>query len=152
MSAESLPRNKILRDKLINHLLDRCNKSKIKNRTLGAWVKAWHYSAPFGGLFAIMICSKLFATGALIGVTLAGIFAVYFNGCFLSLLEYKLTGDKTDNITNIFLEAFNCEVNKKNQTKLTYFVLCTYLPFVYLIYYFRFYYKAKPLVIPNITN
>ena len=107
MSTESLPRNKILRDKLINNLLDRCNKSKIKNRTLGAWVKAWHYSAPFGGLFAIFVCRKIFATGALIGVTLAGIFAVYFNGCFLSLLEYKLTGDKTDNITNIFLEAFN---------------------------------------------
>ena len=57
MSAESLPRNKILRDKLINNLLDRCDKSKIKNRTLGAWVKAWHYSAPFGGLFAIFMCT-----------------------------------------------------------------------------------------------
>lgn len=146
MSAESLSRNKILRDKLINNLLDKCDKSKIKNRTLGAWVKAWHYSAPFGGLFAIFICRKFFATGALIGVTLAGFFAVYFNGCFLSLLEYKLTGDKTDNITNIFLEALNYEVNKKNQTNLTYFVLCTYLPLAYIIYYFRFYYKPIDIV------
>lgn len=146
MSAESLSRNKTLRDKLINKLLDKCDKSKIKNRTLGAWVKAWHYSAPFGGLFAIFICRKFFATGALIGVTLAGFFAVYFNGCFLSLLEYKLTGDKTDNITNIFLEALNYEVNKKNQTKLTYFVLCTYLPLAYIIYYFRFYYKPIDIV------
>ena len=85
---------------------------------------------------------------ALIGVTMAGVLAVYFNGCFLSLLEYKLTGDKTDNITNIFLESFNWEVNKKNQTKLTYIVLCTYLPIAYLIFYFRFFYKPKPLEIP----
>tara|TARA_B110001450_G_scaffold162342_1_gene151324 strand:+ start:179 stop:625 length:447 start_codon:yes stop_codon:yes gene_type:complete len=145
MSAESFPRNKILRDKLINHLLVKCDKSKIKNRTLGAWVKAWHYSAPFGGLFAIFMCRKFFATGALIGVTLAGFFAVYFKGCFLSLLEYKLTGDKSDNITNIFLEAFNYEVNKKNQTKLTYFVLCTYLPLAYITYYLRFYYKSQTI-------
>ena len=147
MSEQPISRNKIIRDRLINHLLDQCNKSKIRKRTLGAWVKAWHYSAPFIGMGAILICNKLFATMALIGVTMAGVLAVYFNGCFLSLLEYKLTGDKTDNITNIFLESFNWEVNKKNQTKLTYIVLCTYLPIAYLIFYFRFFYKPKPLEI-----
>ena len=148
MNDKNISKRKILRNKLINNLFEKFDQSKINNKTLGAWVKAWHYTAPIGTLGCVFACNKLFATIALVGGTIAGILIFILQGCFLSQLEYKLTGDKSDNITNIFLEYFNYDINKKNQTKMTYIILSVYLPLMYLTYYFRF--IRKNSIINNI--
>lgn len=145
MNQKISPR-KLIRNLLVNFLFKICDNSKINNKTLGGWVKAWHYTAPIGTLAAVIFCNVYLATIALIGGTIAGILIFILQGCFLSGLEYKLTGDKNDNITNIFLETFNYEITKKNQTKMTYIILAFYLPLMYGSYYYRFIYKS------NITN
>lgn len=137
MNQKLSPR-KIIRNSLVDFLYKICDSSKIRNKTLGQWVKAWHYLAPIGTLAAVILCNVYVATIALIGGSIAGILIIILQGCFLSGLEYKLTGDKSDNITNIFLEAFDYEITKKNQTKMTYIILAFYIPLIYGSYYYRF--------------
>ena len=127
------------KNKLVNFIYNIFDRSNVSNKTLGSWVKAFHFTAPFGALASILITPKLFALIALISTSFAALLVIIFKGCFLSNIEHRLTGDKTDNITNIFLEYLNMEVNKKNQIKITYYILFTYMPLLYFIYYYRFF-------------
>tara|TARA_B100001094_G_scaffold330007_1_gene394136 strand:+ start:946 stop:1368 length:423 start_codon:yes stop_codon:yes gene_type:complete len=138
MSKDIKNKNHIIRDNLINYLYNCCDKSKISNRTLGTWIKSIHYTSPLVALATVICCNNILSTMSIIFVTIVTILAIYFKGCFLSILEYKLTDNKYDNITNIILEIINWEINQNNQIKITYIFYSFYIPIICCIYFYRF--------------
>ena len=130
---------KKLKYKIIQFLFNVCDSNKISNKTIGSWIKAIHYVSPLNAIISILYLPYWISTCTLLFVTIAGICGIYFNNCFLTSLERRLTGNHDDNITHIILELFDLEKNNKNEKILTCIVFFIYLPFVYVLYIYRYY-------------
>ena len=126
-----------LKNRIADILYKIFNYCYISNKTLGTWIRVFHYNAPFYVFFTILFGPRILANIALAFAIVVILAYFLLGGCLLTQLEYKLTGD-SDNICNIVLELLKMEKTKENQLKITKQVLTIYLPMILVIYYYRF--------------
>ena len=126
-----------LKNRIADVLYKILNNFYVSNRTLGTWIRAFHYNGLFLVFFMVLFGPKILANIALALIIVTVLLFFLLEGCLLSRLEYKLTGDN-DNICNIALELLRIEKTKEHQLNITKIVLIAYLPIILVIYYYRF--------------
>jgi hypothetical protein len=114
-------------------------------------MRACHVATPFGLLFILFVGPKWMASIAGINLVVCICTFFIFNGCFLSMLEERLSGDNFT-IADPFLELFNVTVTNENRTLMTYGVAGSYTIFFFIVYYVRFYYAQKATCNPWLSN
>ena len=95
-------------------------KTKISDKTLGMFIRVNHCFAPFIIFYIILFyCPYKYFYIIKLCFFLWFFLYYYFDGCFLSMIEYKL--DKIDfTLVDFLLKIFNIEANNKNRKKSIY--------------------------------
>jgi hypothetical protein len=131
--------------KLIDKLEKWCNESKISNKNIGAWVRAYHFNAPIYMLFFVLYGPKWLADIGLFNLLIIILMFIYLRSCWLSLLEKRICSDDV-NIVDLWIELFGYKVHYDNKIKLneqryraTYIIASIYLVILLGSYYNRFF-------------
>ena len=132
--------SKETRTAFIDFLERMCGHTRLSNKSLGCLMRAFHVATPFGLMFVVSLCSQGFATYAAVNLIMCLVVFFIFNGCFLSMLEYRLCGDEFT-IADPFLEIFQMEITNETRVQATYWVAGIYMVVFFSIYYFRFLFK-----------
>ncbi len=119
-----------------------CSKTRMSKKTLGYALRSYHVSAPIIYLIFVSYASQFMATVMILNLFICLSLFIIYDGCFLSSLEHRLCGDEFT-IADPFLEIVGLELSNKNRMFITYCIAGSYTLFFFLIYYFRFYYKAS---------
>lgn len=128
--------------KVIDFLENSCRNTRFSPKTLGIMFRSFHYNTPIVCLYNV-----LFQNDYIVILTMFILFCAYiswipFNGCFLSMLENRVCKDDF-NIADPFLELVNFEKNKKNRIYISYFMGGSYMIFIFLILFVRYYLYNK---------
>jgi hypothetical protein len=114
---DTINENETYQNKIINYIVDILRKTKLSDKTLGMFIRVNHFFCPFVIFFIVVFYCPYQHSYLIILFTFLQFFLYYyFDGCFLSMVEYKL--DKIDNTpVDFLLEIFNIEANNKNRKK-----------------------------------
>ena len=114
---DTINKNKTYQNKIINYIVDVLRKTKLSDKTLGMFIRVNHFFCPFIIFYIVVFyCPYQYSYIVILFTFLQFFLYYYFDGCFLSMVEYKL--DKIDNTpVDFLLEIFNIEVNNKNRKK-----------------------------------
>lgn len=128
---------KKLRDKLVNFLLNRIREFELPDDMAGFLLRTIHFHIPWYFLFFFTFLPIKLAFFALIPLLIPFIAFFYFNGCFLTIVEYKLC--KNDiNIIDPYILLCKDKVTMENRYYYTLGVSISYFSVVGLILYFRY--------------
>ena len=131
---------KTIRTMVINVNLYLLRKTNIPDKLLGFMIKSVHFHTP--GFFFVLYCLlpiKL-AVLALIPLTICLLMFFYFDGCYLTILEYKFLKEDI-NIIDPIIYLMNDKVTPKTRYYYTIATTITYFTIVSLILYIRYKYK-----------
>ena len=131
---------KTIRTMIININLYMLRKTNIPDKLLGFMIKSVHFHTP--GFFFVLYCLlpiKL-ALMALLPLTLCLLMFFYFDGCYLTILEYKFLKEDI-NIIDPIIYLMNDKVTPKTRYYYTISTTITYFTIVSLILYVRYKYK-----------
>ena len=131
---------KTIRTMVINVNLYLLRKTNIPDKLLGFMIKSVHFHTP--GFFFMLYCLlpiKL-ALMALLPLTLCLLMFFYFDGCYLTILEYKFLKEDI-NIIDPIIYLMNDKVTPKTRYYYTIATTITYFTIVSLILYVRYKYK-----------
>jgi hypothetical protein len=131
---------KTIRTMVINVNLYLLRKTNIPDKLLGFMIKSVHFHTP--GFFFVLYCLlpiKL-AVLALIPLTICLLMFFYFDGCYLTILEYKFLKEDI-NIIDPIIYLMNDKVTPKTRYYYTIAATITYFTIVTLILYVRYKYK-----------
>jgi hypothetical protein len=128
---------KKVRQKFVDKAIEDIEKGKIPKELVGNHIRILHFIVPLIILY-IYLHAPLYLvimTGANLFIALS--LFIYFEGCILSTLEYKLT--KSDhNIVDIFLYGADKPINKANRMSATYAIAFSYGMLLTFIFCKRF--------------
>ena len=113
--------SKAIKKKIISTVISYCNDFKISNNNIGMWLRALHIYSFFSNILAISILPLQISFILIFLLALVPIWFYLLDGCLLSEIENILCDDKF-NMTDIFLEALNWDINKKNRFIISYYV------------------------------
>ena len=130
--------NKEERNKIIDYLVQLCDKTRFSHKTLGVLFRSFHLNVPPICLYAVIFGDTYFVIFSLIILACSYICWIPFNGCFLSMLENRICKDDF-NITDPLLELFQKEKNSKNRMNISYLVGGSYLLIIIVVLYIRYY-------------
>jgi len=140
ISFLSLESRKNQRRILVNYIYNILNESSCPNKLWAFMIKAWHFTFPwylFGFVFiAASFNACLFCYCFLIFFV---VLYIYFHGCFITHLEYKLYSKKFVNIVDPYLVVFNQSRNNTTRFYGTFAVALAYFIVVTILLYYRFY-------------
>ena len=131
---------KTIRTMIINVNLYILRKTNIPDKLLGFIIKSVHFHTP--GFFFVLYCLLpiRFALIALVPLTLCLLMFFYFDGCYLTILEYKFLKEDI-NIIDPIIYLMNDKVTPKTRYYYTIATTITYFTIVTLILYVRYKYK-----------
>jgi len=135
-------------NKLRNNMLDFgehiINKTNLSKKSIGVVLRSLHFAIP-------IIITILFMVGPINVFKFVFIFNIIvfilffiFDGCILSRLEQKITGEDFT-VIDPFLELINVDVTNENRKKYSFYSGACGLLLSFTIYYYRFYYNV-PLI------
>ena len=135
MKNKNLIKNR--RENIKKKVLKICSKIPISNKTLGIWIRSYHYTLPAYIFFSISFAPKWIVKMSYLLLFLIISLFFYFRACWLSIIEKELCEDDA-NIADWLLELCNYKINKKNRYKITYLYFSFYLTSIFIITYLRF--------------
>jgi hypothetical protein len=103
------------RDTIVKIILTILDKINLPNKIKAFIIKSMHMQAPING-FALIILSN-FRVGICIYLVFVLVFILffYFNGCFITIVEYKLDKENFINIADPYLYMTNSELTDENR-------------------------------------
>lgn len=130
------------RDTIVKIILTILDKINIPNKIKAFMIRSMHMQAPINGI-ALIILSK-FRVGICIYAMFACVFILffYFNGCFLTIIEYKLDKENFINIADPYLHVTNSELTDENRyysiiyIGILYMIVCSWI----LLYKYKYHY------------
>lgn len=131
---------KTIRTLVININLYLLRKTNIPDKLLGFMIKSAHFHTP--GFFFVLYCLlpvKL-AVIALIPLTICLLMFFYFDGCYLTILEYKFLKEDI-NIIDPIIYLMHDKVTPKTRYYYTITATIIYFTIVTSILYVRYKYK-----------
>jgi len=123
---------KQLRSKLTDHLLDFLRRSGLPDKMLGFLLRTAHFHTPWYFLLFFIFLPKRWALAALVPLVLSALLFFYFKGCFLSVVEYKLTG-RDDNIIDPYILLCNETISDSSRYSYTVYTAVIYFIVAFLI-------------------
>jgi len=119
-----------------------CGNMPLSPKTMVHMMRAFHVGTPVVLMFVLVVGPKWMATLAAFNLFACISLFFVFQGCFLSMLEERLSGDNFT-IADPFLELCQWDCNNTNRTIMTYWVAGTYMVVFYAVYYVRFFVMDK---------
>lgn len=103
------------RDTIVKIILTVLDKINLPNKIKAFIIKSMHMQAPING-FTLIILSN-FRVGICIYLVFVFVFILffYFNGCFITIVEYKLDRENFINIADPYLYMTNSELTDENR-------------------------------------
>jgi len=135
MVLSSNIKKKIL-DSLENKVNMLSSKTQITKREIGIIIRLVHSIMPVLPLLTVLFVSKKLVLFHIIFLIIIIILFFIFNGCILSLLEYRLIKDNYS-VADPFLNLILVEIT--NETRKKY----TIITFICILLYFIFVYNVK---------
>lgn len=135
MVLSSNTKKKIL-DSLENKLDMISSKTQITKREIGIIIRLFHSMMPVLPLLTVLFVSKKLVLFHIIILIMIMTLFYFFNGCLLSLLEYRLIKDDYS-VADPFLKLILVEIT--NETRKKY----TIITFIGILLYFIFVYNVK---------
>ena len=128
---------KELRDKIVNFILDKIRDTGLPDNITGFILRTIHFHIPwYFLLFFIFFPIKLaFITLILLLIPFIAFF--YFNGCFLTIIEYKLCKDDIT-IIDPYIILCKDEITIENRYYYTIGLSISYFSVVSLILYLKY--------------
>lgn len=140
----SLENRRLQRSQFVNFIIKLLHKTNISNKLLAFMVKAFHFTFPWYLFFFCFVSGNYyFCLYNYIFLIFFILLYIYFNGCFVTHLEYKLYNKKFINIVDPYLSFFNLPFNKENRFYGTLAVANYYFLVVSIIIYYRFFFKKN---------
>ena len=133
---------KSLRNNLVDTLYNDINDSIIPNHISAFLIKSIHFHTPFYFLLGCFLLHREIALMSMIPLLGCLSLFFYFNGCFLTKLEYKLKNDNEEFINIIdpyIVFIFRDEINDDNRYYYTLLVVAIYFSIVAFILGIRYY-------------
>lgn len=125
---------------IVNYLFEICDKCDIPNHVLYRTINTYHEVIPI--LFdAISILGPpIYSLVWFVLCIFIYIIFIYFDGCIISALEYKLLDDKKQyvNLFTFLLHIMGYNVNKTNLKITTIIVMYTNIIMLYLIVLYKY--------------
>ena len=135
MVLSSNIKKKIL-DSLENKVDMISSKTQITRREIGIIIRLFHSMMPVLPLLTVLFVSKKLVLFHIIFLIMIMTLFYFFNGCLLSLLEYRLIKDNYS-VADPFLKLILVEIN--NETRKKY----TIITFIFILLYFIDVYNIK---------
>ena len=135
MVLSSNTKKKIL-DSLENKFDMISSKTQITKREIGIIIRLFHSMMPVLPLLTVLFVSKKLVLFRIIILIMIMTLFYFFNGCLLSLLEYRLIKDDYS-VADPFLNLILVEIT--NETRKKY----TIITFIGILLYFIFVYNVK---------
>ena len=103
------------RDTIVKIILTVLDKINLPNKIKAFIIKSMHMQAPING-FTLIVLSN-FRVGICIYLVFVFVFILffYFNGCFITIVEYKLDKENFINIADPYLYMTNSELTDENR-------------------------------------
>ena len=103
------------RDTIVKIILTILDKINLPNKIKAFIIKSMHMQAPING-FTLIVLSN-FRVGICIYFMFVLVFILffYFNGCFITIVEYKLDKENFINIADPYLYMTNSELTDENR-------------------------------------
>ena len=103
------------RDTIVKVILTVLDKINLPNKIKAFIIKSMHMQAPING-FTLIVLSN-FRVGICIYLVFVFVFILffYFNGCFITIVEYKLDKENFINIADPYLYMTNSEFTDENR-------------------------------------
>jgi len=117
---------KKIRNYIVNKNVESIKRSGIPLDLACLFIKIIHFRMPFDIMLLAYFSSPF--VSLCLWITVMSIFSCFLllDGCVLSVIEYKLTGNSL-NVMDIFLWLFGCEINYKNRYNATIIAAIIYL-------------------------
>lgn len=125
---------------LIDFIIKRLDMINIPNNIKAFLIKSLHFHAPVGGfLFMIMTRFRL-AVIIYMSFIISFILFIYFRGCFLTIIEYKLDNDNFINIVDPYLHLNGMEITDENRYYITMYIAIIYIVVSSWLLLYKYYY------------
>lgn len=125
---------------LIDFIIKRLDMINIPNKIKAFLIKSLHFHAPVGGfLFMIMTRFRL-AVIIYMSFIISFILFIYFRGCFLTIIEYKLDNDNFINIVDPYLHLNGMEITDENRYYITMYIAIIYIVVSSWLLLYKYYY------------
>ena len=128
-----------LKKKILDVLENLINKISLKTeltkREIGLMIRYFHFLIPIIGGFSVLFVKKKYILFHIFILIITIILFIIFNGCILSLLEYRLCNEDYT-VVDPYLKLLNIDVNneiRKNYTIIGLMCMLFYFIFVYII-------------------
>jgi hypothetical protein len=133
---------KKLRNRLVNELTTLLKELPIPNNIISFVIKSTHFHIPMYFFIGFILLPKTLAVLSLVPLIICLILFLYFDGCFLTMIEqnlYNKSNKENDiNIIDPFISLFGSEIDKKTQYNYTLAICITYFIVVTLVLYTRY--------------
>ena len=126
------------RNEIVEQFKNKCDNSKLSNKSLGIMMRSFHMSTPVFFLLIALFAPKKVVWIVFVLLVIILVMFIIFDGCILSMIENKVCNDDFT-IADPFLEHLDWEKNTKNRFNITLIVASSYYVAIVIIYYIRFY-------------
>ena len=103
------------RDTIVKIILTVLDKINLPNKIKAFIIKSMHIQAPINGFALIILSNFRFGICIYSIFVLVFILFFYFNGCFITIVEYKLDKENFINIADPYLYITNSELTDENR-------------------------------------
>ena len=128
---------KIIRNKIVDFTIYCLRKTGLPDKMLGFLLKTQHFSTPLYFSILYLLLPIRLAFLALCPLFICVFLFLYLDGCFLSIVEYKLTNNKDNNIIDPYILFFGDEISVDTRYWYTLAVSFVYFVYVFLLLYVR---------------
>ena len=126
------------RSSIIKWNVDMLRSMNMSDKTIGFYLRSLHVHTPIYLLISMWYTKSLFnGIVILIGLGIAFVYFVMFDGCVLSKIEQTLDAQDIT-IVDPFLEIAGVEKTNKNRMRLSLWFAGGYITLMVLLFYFRF--------------
>jgi len=139
MNIFSIEERKRQRKKIVNYISRKIhNNLNYPQEKIGAILKSFHIIGHFYLMILCLFFSYKFAIYCLVFQLAVGILYIYFSGCLLTVIEYKLTNNFDLNITDPYLNILNIPINNINRRNITYKAILFFILYYIVIAYLKY--------------
>ena len=120
------------RNEIVEQFKNKCDNSKLSNKSLGILMRSFHTSTPVFFLLIALFAPKKVVWIVFVLLVIILVMFITFDGCILSMIENKVCNDDFT-IADPFLEHLDWEKTTKNRFNITLIVASSYYVAIVII-------------------
>jgi hypothetical protein len=128
---------KYIRNKIVDFTIYNLRLTGLPDYMLGFMLKTQHFSTPFYFLILYILLPIKYAYWALLPLFSSIVLFLLLDGCFLTIVEYKLTKKKDYNVIDPYILFLGDDISLKTRYWYTLGVSTVYFINVFILLYLR---------------